>query len=177
VWATLNIASQRLAAWNGAVWLPADTTVASGAVLYAVAVNGYGEVAYGGSSAGATIVAGDTTVTLARGAAETYPVLTVTRAGGTYLQIRSLANETRNQRIYLAAMDLLDGESLTLDGQTLVITSNFGRPLAGLPGSTPLTLGTGDNLLTLFAATDGTATLALTYRPRYASFDAADDSA
>lgn len=176
VYAALNTTNRRIGIWNGNAWLIADTGVASGATVYALAVNIYGELAYGGDSAGATTVPGDTTTTLPRGAAETFPVVTVKRTGGTFVYLKALSNETLKQAIFMDTIALLDGETITIDCKTLSITSSFGRPLAALPGSSPMALRSGDNEIVLLAPGDGIVTAAISYRPRYWSYDAAEDA-
>jgi len=180
VYAALNSDGRQVGWFDGAAWRYADMGLFSGSVdVYALAVNQYGEIAHGGDSTGDTSVAGDTTLTLATGAAETYPIITIGRSGGSTMKVRYVGNETRQQGIWFDNIQLRDGEVLTLDCQTLALTSNLGRPLAVMPGSVPLTLGPGPNLLTVFvyvpAGSTPTAECSIRYRPAYASYDAGDD--
>jgi hypothetical protein len=163
--------AKEMGLWNGAAWVYLDTSAYG---QRDCDINNKGELACAPTS-GSVEVSGSTTVTLRRGAARTYPVLTIYRSGGSELHLQNLANERTEERIYFD-IDVLDEETIVVDCQTLQIRSSLDRPLSVEPGSEPMGLIQGDNPITLFCLGDATVKFALTYRPRYWSYDAGEDS-
>lgn len=165
--------------WNGFVWqaIPHKTAATT---VYALLVSATALV-IGSDGSGTCRLPYANTITLSTVAAETYPRLTMTRAGGSSATLYSIRNETTGQELGFN-LALLDGETITIDltPGAKTVTSSFGRLLPGQPvrGSDFSTwrLTPGANTVNVFMDTAGSPTITanIIYRATYWAMDAAE---
>jgi hypothetical protein len=143
--------SDRLAQWNGSVWLPlADIDLPGSPTVYSIIQSVDGKLTIGYSVAGPATT-GVTTTATNEGSADAYPKLIVTGPGRLY----ELTNYTTGQAVYFD-LDILSGETVTLDldPQRVKFTSTFRANLIGkiINGSTVAGwhLQPGENYISLF---------------------------
>jgi hypothetical protein len=149
------------AEWNGSIWshlgidLPGTVTVGAtvfdGDDLY-LGFNTFGTGTYPGS----------TTVTPA-GTAKVYPVITISRSGGTSATLQYVSNVSTGKTL-LFDYDLLDGETLVIDlrpGQRSMTSSVWGERWKILPNSdtAEFYLLPAANTITFYASTVGAPTI------------------
>jgi hypothetical protein len=170
--------TNNLAVWNGSAWAHFDfEPPGTPSVVDIETVRDNIYLAYGNSGTG--VSSGITTVSPS-GTGTTYPVLTITRDGGTEAIVKYLRNITTSSELYLD-YSLLDGEALVIDFRPgrRVITSNFAGVVwrALLPNSDFATfrLQPGDNKIALWVDETGspTVTANLIYTENYWSLDGA----
>lgn len=157
----------RIAIWDGSNFLGADIDLDGSAQMwYATYINGKGSnkhVYIGGAFDNATgEIAAVTTVTN-QGSTLAYPVITVTRSGGTSSKLRYITNRTTGAELTFN-YDLLDGETLTIDlrpGRRRMVSSRWGEGWKLLPTSdvANFTLAPGDNSLAFWADEAGSPTI------------------
>ena len=173
---------RRIAKWNGSSWTGVDVTLPGAPTKQALGFGPQDPVipsnydAYMGfTTTGAGSMAGDVTVTNA-GTSKAFPIVTISRAGGTSAQIVQLRNETLGLEIGFN-YNLLDGETLTLDFRPQVKnieSSHFGRRTdAILPNSDfgEFHLTPGTNVITLKLEFDGTITTHMKWIEQYNGVD------
>ncbi len=146
--------------YNGHKWLRLDWEASS--VIYTIAFDD-DDLYLGGTIAGVTAYySGDTTITTI-GGRPINPRLKIKRSGGTSATLYYLQNVDTKQEIWFD-LNILDGETITIDFAARTITSDFGRKITGnpLPGSSGLgafEMDESSNLLNLWVDTAGSPTI------------------
>lgn len=103
-----------LAAWNGTTWVNAGIDLPSSNYVSALFLNNAQTALYiGTDNAGTATIPGSTTVENT-GTDDAYPIIKITRSGGTSARVLNIENTTTGQALY-CDYDLLDGETLTID--------------------------------------------------------------
>jgi hypothetical protein len=171
--------------WNGASWfapdidnwgaLPTMRAVDTGPTDPVITRN---YSIWIGHDRSTTVDYGGTVTVTNDGTAESYPVLSITRSGGTSATVKWIRNETIGL-VLLFDYDLQDGETLTVDlapGNKSVLSSLFGEvPGAVLPNSDFGTwrLNPGTNQVTSFVDVAGAPTITATmeWRTQWAGCD------
>ena len=176
--------ANRMAKWNGSSWAHLDVDLPGAPSVYALAVglqdpiitNNY-DLYTGFSTTGNATAAGIATADN-EGSAPAYPLLVISRSGGTSAALTSIRNETNGKEL-LFDYNLLDGEILTIDTMPLSksVTSNFWgrRPDAILPNSdfSSWVLQPDDNDVTCFVDVAGAPTIEayMVWREAFVSSD------
>jgi len=164
-----------LAVWNKTTWYNFDLNIPS-AVLRAISVNTDGNIWIGHDQNGTTGTFSGTTTVTNDGTAIAYPIITISRSGGTTATLKSLGNETTGTRIPLD-YSLLDGETLTLDFTpgAKAFTSNFFGSRLGISNHNivDFNLESGSNTISCFVDTSGGPTVIVTieWTERYKGLD------
>jgi hypothetical protein len=170
--------------WTRGIWAHIDFNSPTGSSMISAAVGNLDPVVsvnrdwwLGFSASGAGNFAGSVVATN-DGTQDAYPLIVISRNGGTTATIKTLRNESIGLDL-LFDYDLLDGETLTIDlsPQSKNITSNiFGQRLdAILPNSDFGTwrLQPGDNQVTCFVDVTGAPTIegSIIFSDQYWSMD------
>ena len=136
--------------------------------------------AWWGFNTNGTVTMAATTTITNNGSAEAFPIIEIKRVGGTGLTLRSIRNETTGDEI-LMELDLLDGETITLDLRTgrKTLTSDWRGNLAGeiLPNSNFATFSLlpGSNVIGIFRTSAGgpTGVTVMRWKEQYHSVSGA----
>jgi hypothetical protein len=125
---------QGVALWGGSSWTYLDIDLGA-AVSYGGTV--FNDDIYLGTGSSVTAEwAGATSITPG-GNARTYPVITITRSGGTLARLQNIINETTKAYIY-SGFELQDGETVTIDlrpGLATFVSSYYGNIAGFFQGS------------------------------------------
>ena len=172
--------------WNGYTWSDIPLSFPAATIAKAVrtmdrdpVVPANYDVWWGCDTAGTYVTAATTTI-INNGSAPAFPVIRMTRVGGTEVTLRSIRNETTGDEI-LMELNILDGETITLDLRTgkKTLTSDWRGNLAGviLPNSNFATfsLQTGTNVISIFRTSAGgpTALTFMRWKEQYLSVSGA----
>lgn len=177
--------ADRIARWNGASWAHLDVDFpATANPVMAMAVGNQDPVIKSNfdlyvstNVSGAGSLAGTVAITN-EGTQAAYPVIKITRSGGTSATLETLRNETTGLEL-LFNYGLLDGEELTIDltpTQKSIVSNFFGaRPDAILANSDfgQFALQPGSNNITAFVNVAGAPTITawMEWRDAYRSQD------
>ena len=185
--------ADRLAIWNGTTWLHTDVDLPGSATVYDVhfvrKIKG-NDIYIGYNTSGSATASYTNTVAYNDGTSIAYPLIRVTRSGGTSATLRWIKNETTGVAMYFD-LDMMDGETLTLDcrpGNREIYSSWWRTPpthrggevRAPVPGALKrgsdfvnFNLLPGDNDISVMVDEAGTPTLTFLFewRDTYWSFD------
>lgn len=155
-----------MAIWNGTQWAPPDFYYTpGGGITYAIALgepdpdneHRYDIWIANNCNGGTCQYSGIATCTVT-GTADTYPVITLQRTGGTTATLLAIANETLGVKLVFN-YDLLDGEILTIDftqGDKAITSSFFGNRIsAAISNISELRLQPGANVISCFVTWTG----------------------
>jgi len=180
--------ASRMAVYHGGAWYRLDANFATDTTLYALAFDG-DNIYFGGNISGTVTHSGDTDLTLTgvyTGA--TFPVFTICANPATEdpATLFFIENVQTGSRIWFNDLTILPGETITIDCNTQIITSNYGagptidgvaggggRTFPGQPrrGSdfAGFRLDNSTNTINLFCARvpGSFVTATMLYRPRY----------
>ncbi len=154
-----NTLADRMAIWDGSSWRHTDIDFGGSPTIRMIFTARNGDVYVSGNFNTATSTyAGSTTVTNS-GSVLAYPIIYISRSGGTSANLQYVINRTTNAQL-LFDYDLLDGETLKIDlrpGRRQMTSSHFGKAWKTLNESTIATfaLRPGDNTITMYALTAG----------------------
>lgn len=184
---TISELNDRVAVWTGSTWAHVDLNLFGTGTVYKVFISPYSGDIYLGTLSGAVgtgTYAAVNTVSY-QGSAENYPIITISRSGGTTAHVTSVRNETTDADIFLNYA-LADGETLTIQTSPFVgigVVSSFSGPVttailrSSNEGNFYLDPGNDedakDNLITAYVNTTGSPTITayLYYRNTYLSQD------
>jgi len=181
-YATISgINADRIAIYNGFSWIHYDIVLPGSAIMRGIRLSEVDPVIntrdtwVGFSTTGTSYFSGSATITNS-GTERALPTFSIYRTGGTTAVVKQIRNEETGKTLSID-YDLQDGETLTINLETLAITSSyFGNvPGAILPGSDTGTfeLLSGDNQITAFVDVTGAPTITAwaEYKDTYGSFD------
>lgn len=157
-----------LACWNGYSWTHPDIQLPANSIVYTVRCNG-NDIYLGYDTSGTTYFSKQNYYITNNGTARNYPVIAITRSGGTTASLRYIRNETTGATLYFN-YSLQDGETLYIDFRETkrsIVSSFYGDVWrAMLRGSQftdffliPSTGATGSNLISVFSYTTGAPTM------------------
>lgn len=121
-----DLTVQGLVCWNGYSFVHPGVQLPASSVVYKVLCNG-NNVYIGYDQPGTVYYSTPTNVTN-NGTARNYPVIKITRSGGTSSQLRNITNETTGAALYFD-YNLQDGETVYIDlreGRRAVTSSYYG---------------------------------------------------
>jgi hypothetical protein len=156
--------SDKLAHWDGGVWSHFDLALPGDPDVLGMAADDE-SIYIGFNTTGSGSFAGSSTVTPG-GNAVTYPIITISRTGGTTANLKSIVNETTQQHLW-ASYDLLDGETVTLDFRPENredVSSYRGQIFPFLGGNTLTLLPNTNNVINAFIETTGSPTITATIK-------------
>jgi len=154
--------ADELAFYNGYTWMPLDIDPAG--FPYAIAFDG-DDMYIGFDGSATAYYSGDTTISTT-GGRPINPRFKIKRSGGTTATIRYIQNVDTDSELWFD-IDMLDGETITIDIGNRTIISDFGRRIRGqpLPGSAGLgsfEMDESSNQINLWVDTSGSPTITAT---------------
>ncbi len=157
--------------WNGTSWAKVDIALPGSPNIYGLDAQN-GNLAVGFDTLGTAIGSMLTAVNANNpGTAETYPVVTIQRSGGTSLALSSIINHTTGDALYFN-YNLADGETLTIDlkpGHKTVTSNLYGNQISKLLGNSQFATFRflpGSNNLAVLAVPGGSPTVTARVRSR-----------
>lgn len=159
-----NTLSDRMAIWDGSSFVHTDLDLAGSSQLGTVRRLGNYIYVSGIIDSVAGTYAGLATATN-NGSAVAYPVIYITRSGGTAATMDSIRNITTGAEL-LFNYQFLDGETLRIDlrpGRRKMVSSIYGERWKIFPTSdiAGFSLAPGDNVITSFFRTTGSPTMVI----------------
>lgn len=182
--------SDGLAQWDGQRLLGVDAIFPTiggreGVGLNALAARGndlFVGISYNNraSALTGTMVAGQKTAITNDAQSKSYPRFVFKRSGGTTVRLRTIRNLLSGERLIFAPLDIMNGETITIDLRSKRVISDFRGDIPGAInpslsklGSFSLLPGTQDILVFVEVAGSPTITAYGIWRNRYESFDGA----
>jgi hypothetical protein len=166
-----------MAGWNGSSWYHMEVDLPSTVAVWALKVDGLGNLYVGGDFSGTLYGSYQSTVTVAC-SAKVYPMFMIKRSGGTSAKVKWIENVWGEKIIYLDYA-LLDGETLQLitqPGELTCMSDLFGEVWRAVLRNSDLSdfcLTPGNNFINVFVDAVGspTVTAYLQYREMCETFD------
>jgi len=168
------------AKWNGSVWLALDINIPN--TGYSLHIDSDDNMYIGFSNTGNALLPGTITIPYT-GTYNAYPVISITRSGGTSAALNAISNTLTGATLTFNYA-LGSGETLTIDtspGRQSITSSTSGNVYSALDPSSdfgaffimPGNDGSQDNPISCFVATVGSPTITalMTYKVAYISED------
>jgi hypothetical protein len=163
--------SDRVAKWNGSTWSPLDIDLPGSPIVQTITTK-KNNFYLGFSTSGTALVSyGNTVSTINPSTATAYPIIKITRSGGTGATLQSIKNETTGKQIVFNS-PIADGDTITIDlrpGYKTVTSKTFGNWLYKVLSVSDLAtfgLAPGSNLISFYVVPSGSPTVTATMRWR-----------